>query len=77
MKTQKEKKRSDVFKKTTTTYDVPSRRVCAIMSFEGFIRNRPVLRSVLIGSILLFFSDWIKAFRLQGGSNGVTGNFLY
>ena len=54
---QKEKrKRSDVFKETTTNYDVPSRRVCFIASlkvlFEIFVRKQAVFRSVLTCFVL-------------------------
>ena len=67
MQTQrKEKSKSDVFKETTTNYDVPSRRVCAVTSFECFVRNQPVFRSVVVcfrlsGRVLLFFI-WLNFF---------------
>ena len=46
--TTKKPKGSDVFKEATTNYDVTSRRVPAITSVEGFVRNQPVLRSVVM-----------------------------
>ena len=37
-----------VFKETAINYDLPSRRVCAIMSSARFIWNQPVFRSVVM-----------------------------
>ena len=50
--TTKKPKGSDVFKEATTNYDVTSRRVPAITSVEGFVRNQPVLRSVVMCFVL-------------------------
>ena len=45
-KEEERKKGSEVFKETTIEYDIPSRHVCAMTSFEGFARFQPILRSV-------------------------------
>ena len=42
------------------TNDEVRSHVCAIMSFEGFVQNKPVFRSILMcfvlsGKVLLFF----------------------
>ena len=38
-KKKRKRKRGDVFKETTANYDVPSRRICAITSFEVSVRR--------------------------------------
>ena len=48
----KSKQKSDVFKKTMTNYDVSSRRVGAIASFEAFVRNQLIFRAVFMCFVL-------------------------
>ena len=63
MQTKQKKKRkgSDIFKETTTHYDIPSQHACAITSFEGFVQNQHVLPYIfmsiaLSSKVLLVFS---------------------
>ena len=46
IKKNSKRKGSDVLKETTTNCDTSSRRVCVFTSFEGFVRNQPVFRSL-------------------------------
>ena len=44
-KDEKQKKRKWLLKKKeiTTNYDMPPQCVCTVTSFEGFVRNQPVI----------------------------------
>ena len=63
-KKKNKRKGSDAFKTTTTNDDLPSGCVCAITSFEGFVRSQPVFRSVVMcfvpSSRVLLFSWFAK-----------------